>query len=271
MNQYADDSTLKPLTVNDLAAMKLRGEKITCLTAYDAGFSALIDKVGIDVMLVGDSLGMVIQGHDSTLPVTINDMVYHARCVSNARRRAFVIVDLPFMSYATTVIAAENAAKLMQIGGAQMIKLEGPRVEIVSFLVDQGIPVCGHLGLLPQLINQLGSYKVQGKEPADAAKIIADAHQLQQAGAGLLVLECVPAQLAREISAQLRIPVIGIGAGVDCDGQVLVLYDMLNIGIGKRPRFSRNFMQDAASIEDAIHAYHQSVKNSQFPGTEHSF
>ena len=271
MNQYACDSTIKPLTVNDLAAMKQRGEKISCLTAYDASFSALVDKVGVDLMLVGDSLGMVVQGHDTTLPVTINDMVYHTRCVSNARKRAFVIADLPFMSYATLDVAAKNAARLMQIGGAQMVKLEGPRVEIISFLVDQGIPVCGHLGLLPQLINQLGSYKVQGKEPADAARIMADAHQLQQAGAGLLVLECVPAVLAREISAQLSIPVIGIGAGVDCDGQVLVLYDMLNIGIGKRPRFSRNFMQDVASVEAAIHAYHQAVKQSQFPTTEHSF
>jgi len=223
------------------------------------------------MMLVGDSLGMVIQGHGTTLPVTIKDMVYHARCVSNARRRAFVIADLSFMSYTTPVVAAKNAARLMQIGGAQMVKLEGPRVEIISFLVDQGIPVCGHLGLLPQLINQLGSYKVQGKEPADATRIIADAHQLQQAGAGLLVLECVPAVLAREISAQLSIPVIGIGAGVDCDGQVLVLYDMLNIGIGKRPRFSKNFMQDVASIEAAIHAYHQAVKQSQFPTAKHSF
>jgi 3-methyl-2-oxobutanoate hydroxymethyltransferase len=271
MNQTTYDSTVKPLTVSDLAAMKQRGEKISCLTAYDASFSALIDKMGIDMMLVGDSLGMVIQGHETTLPVTINDMVYHTRCVSNARRRAFIIADLPFMSYTTPVVAAKNAARLMQIGGAQMVKLEGARVECVSFLVDQGIPVCGHLGLLPQLINQLGSYKVQGKEPADAARIIADAHQLQQAGAGLLVLECVPAALAREISAQLSIPVIGIGAGVDCDGQVLVLYDMLNIGIVKRPRFSRNFIQDAATIEAAIHAYHQAVKQSQFPTAEHSF
>jgi len=271
MNHYADNSTAKPLTVNDLAAMKLRGEKISCLTAYDASFSGLIDKVGVDMMLVGDSLGMVIQGHDTTLPVTVNDMVYHVRCVSNARRRAFIIADLPFMSYTTSVVAAKNAARLMQSGGAQMVKLEGPRVEIVSFLVDQGIPVCGHLGLLPQSINQLGSYKVQGKEPADAARIIADAHQLQKAGAGLLVLECVPSVLAREISAQLSIPVIGIGAGVDCDGQVLVLYDMLNIGVVKRPRFSKNFMQDAATVEAAINAYHHAVKQSQFPGPEHSF
>ena len=271
MNQTPYGSTIKPLTVNDLTAMKQRGEKITCLTAYDASFSALIDKAGIDMMLVGDSLGMVIQGHNTTLPVTIDDMVYHARCVSNARRRTFIIADLPFMSYATPVVAAKNAAKLMQIGGAQMVKLEGPRVDIVGFLVDQGIPVCGHLGLLPQLINQLGSYKVQGKNLADAEKIIADAHLLQQAGASLLVLECVPAALAGEISAQLSIPVIGIGAGVDCDGQVLVLYDMLNIGIVKRPRFSKNFMQDAVSIEAAIHAYHQAVKQSQFPSTEHTF
>jgi 3-methyl-2-oxobutanoate hydroxymethyltransferase len=271
MYQTPYDSTVKPLTVIDLTAMKQRGEKISCLTAYDASFSALIDKAGVDMMLVGDSLGMVVQGHDTTLPATIDDMVYHARCVSNARRRAFVIADLPFMSYPTPAVAAQNAARLMQIGGAQMVKLEGPRMEVVRFLVDQGIPVCGHLGLLPQLINQLGSYKVQGKKPADAAKMIADAHQLQQAGAGLLVLECVPAGLAREISAQLAIPVIGIGAGVDCDGQVLVLYDMLGIGISKRPRFSKNFMQAAASIEAAIQAYHQAVKQSKFPSAEHSF
>jgi 3-methyl-2-oxobutanoate hydroxymethyltransferase len=172
MNQYPSSSAVKPLSVTDLAAMKQRGEKITCLTAYDAGFSALIDKAGIDVMLVGDSLGMVIQGHDTTLPVTMNDMVYHTRCVSKARQRAFVIADLPFMSYATPVIAAKNAARLIQVWGAQMVKLEGPRIDCVSFLVDQGIPVCGHLGLLPQSINQLGSYKVQGKERAAAEKCL---------------------------------------------------------------------------------------------------
>lgn len=271
MNSYSSQATLQPLSIIDLAAMKQRGEKISCLTAYDAGFSALIDKVGIDMMLVGDSLGMVIQGHDTTLPVTIRDMVYHARCVSNVRRRAFIIADLPFMSYTTPVIAAKNAAKLMQLGGAQMVKLEGPRIDCVSFLADQGIPVCGHLGLLPQSINQLGRYKVQGKDRAAAEKMLVDAHQLQQAGAGLLLLECVPAVLAKEISSQLTIPVIGIGAGVDCDGQVLVLYDMLNIGTGKRPRFSRNFMSDAANIEEAINAYHQAVKESLFPAAEHSF
>jgi 3-methyl-2-oxobutanoate hydroxymethyltransferase len=271
MNQYSSAARLKPLSITDLAAMKQRGEKISCLTAYDASFSALIDKVGVDMMLVGDSLGMVIQGHDSTLPATIRDMVYHARCVSRARQRAFIVADLPFMTYATPVMTAKNAAKLIQLGGAQMIKLEGSRVECVSFLVDQGIPVCGHLGLLPQSINLTGGYKIQGREQAAAEKMMADAERLQQAGAGLLVLECVPATLAKDISTLLRIPVIGIGAGVECDGQVLVLYDMLNIGTGKRPRFSRDFISDVVNIEEAIKAYHQAVKQSLFPTAEHSF
>lgn len=262
---------IKPLSINDLSAMKRRGEKITCLTAYDASFSALIDKVGIDMILVGDSLGMTIQGHSTTLPVTINDMVYHARCVTQVRQRAFVIADLPFMAYHNTAIAAENAAKLMQAGGVQMVKLEGARVDIISFLVDQGIPVCGHLGLLPQSINQLGGYLVQGKETPAAEKILNDALELQQAGATALVLECIPASLAKSITAQLQIPVIGIGAGVNCDGQVLVLQDLLNISPGKRPRFSKDFMQGADSIEAAILAYHQAVKRGLFPTAEHSF
>jgi 3-methyl-2-oxobutanoate hydroxymethyltransferase len=265
------DKPIKPLTVNDLTAMKRRGEKISCLTAYDAGFSAVIDKVGVDMMLVGDSLGMVIQGHASTVPVMISDMVYHTRCVSHARQRAFVIADLPFLSYTTPVAAAKNAAKLMQQGGAQMVKLEGARLDCVSFLADQGVPVCGHLGLLPQSINYVGEYKVQGKDHADAEKIIDDAIKLEQAGAQCLVLECVPAELAKQISSQLVIPVIGIGAGIDCDGQVLVLYDMLDIGLGKRPRFTKNFMPESGSIEAAIAAYHQAVKQGQFPTLEHSF
>ncbi|MDO9104163.1 MAG: 3-methyl-2-oxobutanoate hydroxymethyltransferase [Methylovulum sp.] len=264
-------STVKPLSVHSLADMKQRGEKISCLTAYDASFSALIDHIGVDIMLVGDSLGMTIQGHGTTLPVTITDMVYHTRCVSHARQRAYVIADLPFMSYSTPVIAAKNAAKLMQLGGAQMVKLEGTRPDIVSFLVEQGVPVCGHLGLLPQHINQLGRYAVQGKNRIDAEKMIADALRLEQSGAALLVLECVPASLGKEISLQLGIPVIGIGAGVDCDGQVLVLQDMLNIGTGKRPRFSKDFMQHAVSIEAAISAYHEAVKQSLFPTLDHSF
>jgi len=251
--------------------MKVQGEKISCLTAYDASFSALIDKVGVDVILVGDSLGMVIQGQSTTVPVLMEDMVYHTRCVSRGRQRAFVIADLPFLAYATPTAAAENAARLMQVGGAQMVKLEGARPELVSFLTEQGVPVCGHLGLLPQSINRFGGYKVQGRAQADADKIMKDAVVLENAGASLLVLECIPAVLAQEISHRLAIPVIGIGAGPDCDGQVLVLYDVLNIGVGKRPRFSRDFMQGALNIETAIHNYHQAVKQAEFPAAEHSF
>lgn len=260
----------KTLSIHDLATLKRQGEKIACLTAYDASFSALIDNADIEVMLVGDSLGMVVQGRDSTLAVTLDEMVYHTRCVSAARRRAFVIADMPFLTYPDPLGAAHNAAKLMQ-AGAQMVKLEGARFEVVRFLVDQGIPVCGHLGLLPQSINRLGGYKVQGVEPSDADQISADAQKLQEAGATLLVLECVPAKLAAEISMQLAIPVIGIGAGVNCDGQVLVLYDMLDIGIGKRPRFSMNFMQPPVSIAEALSNYRQAVKERRFPTLEHSF
>jgi len=260
----------KPLSIHDLAAMKRQGEKIACLTAYDASFSALIDAAGIEMMLVGDSLGMVFQGQASTLTVTLDDMIYHTRCVAAARRRAFVIADLPFLTYPYPLGAAVNAAKLMR-AGAQMVKLEGARFEVARFLVDQGIPVCGHLGLQPQSINRLGGYKVQGVEAADADKIISDAQKLQEAGVSLLVLECVPAKLAAEISAQLAIPVIGIGAGVDCDGQVLVLYDMLDIGVGKRPRFSMNFMQPPVAIAEALSNYRQAVKERRFPALEHSF
>ncbi|MCF7987296.1 MAG: 3-methyl-2-oxobutanoate hydroxymethyltransferase [Methylovulum sp.] len=261
----------KPLTLSDFVRMKQCGEKISCLTAYDASFSAVMDRVGIDIMLVGDSLGMTIQGHLSTLPVTVADMVYHTRCVTHVKQRAFVIADLPFMSYPTPVIAANNAAKLMQSGGAQMVKIEGAQVEIVRSLVNQGIPVCGHLGLLPQHINQLGGYRVQGKEPKEAEQMLNAAKQLEQSGAALLVLECVPAKLAKEISLQLAIPVIGIGAGIDCDGQILVLHDVLNIGLAKRPRFSKDFLQQAGSIEAAISAFHHAVKQSQFPTLDHSF
>jgi 3-methyl-2-oxobutanoate hydroxymethyltransferase len=260
----------KPLSVHDLAAMKRQGEKIACLTAYDASFSALIDQAGIDVMLVGDSLGMVVQGQVSTLQVTLEDMVYHTRWVAAARRRAFVIADMPFLTYPDPLGAAMNAAKLMQ-AGAQMVKLEGARFDVVRFLVDQGIPVCGHLGLLPQSINRLGGYKVQGIEPSEADKILVDSQQLEEAGAALLVLECVPAKLAAAISARLSIPVIGIGAGADCDGQVLVLYDMLDIGIGKRPRFSMNFMQPPVAVAEALGNYRAAVKELRFPTQEHSF
>lgn len=271
MAQYPLTSPVKSLTVPDLAAMKRNGEKISCLTAYDASFSSILDQAGVDILLVGDSLGMVVQGHVSTIPVSIEDMVYHTSCVERARKRAFVVSDLPFMSYATPAAAAESAAKLLQEGGAQMVKLEGPRFEVVRFLVDQGVPVCGHLGLLPQSINQLGSYRVQGKGNEEASKIIDDALKLEQAGASLLVLECIPSALAGKITGQLQIPVIGIGAGPDCDGQVLVLYDMLGISAGKTPRFSRNYLQNAASVEMAVESYVDEIKSGAFPAPEHCF
>jgi 3-methyl-2-oxobutanoate hydroxymethyltransferase len=269
MNLYA--APLKALTIRDLQQMKQRSEKISCLTAYDASFSRLLDMTGIDVMLVGDSLGMVIQGHSTTLPVSISDMVYHCRHVAQTRKRAFVIADLPFASYATPEQALQSSARLMQEGMAQMVKLEGAKTEVIRFLVNQGIPVCGHLGLLPQSVNCIGGYKLQGRDAEQAEAILADALNIEKAGAGLLVLECVPAELAAEITRQLTIPVIGIGAGVSCDGQVLVLYDMLNISMGNRPRFSKNFMSGAESISDAVQRYHQAVKSMQFPGSEHSY
>ena len=264
-------STFNTLTLNDLAEMKQRGEKISCLTAYDSSFSALIDSIGIDVILVGDSLGMAIQGQKTTLPVTLTDMIYHSRCVSSSAERAFIIADLPFMTYPTPTTAAENAARLVQEGGVHMIKLEGAKTDIIRFISEQGIPVCGHLGLLPQHINRIGRYTVQGKTPIDAKTILADAQSVQQAGASLLILECVPCELAKTISQQLTIPVIGIGAGPDCDGQVLVLYDMLNIGIHKLPRFAKDFLAETGSIKAAILAYHQEVKQSLFPTLSHSF
>ncbi len=266
-----DTKSIQTLSILDLFAMKQRGEKISCLTAYDASFSQLIDSQGIDIMLVGDSLGMVIQGQKTTVPVTIDEMVYHTQCVVTARQRAFVIADLPFLTYTRPEIALKNAAKLMQKSAAQMVKLEGAHTEIIKFLVNFGVPVCGHLGLLPQSINQLGTYKVQGKNLQDAEKIIADAKKIEQAGASILVLECIPSELATSISKNLKIPVIGIGAGVGCDGQVLVLYDMLGISMGQQPRFTKNFMETASDIKEAIQQFHQAVKKSEFPAAEHCY
>lgn len=250
--------------------MKRQGQKITCLTVYDASFSRLLDEVGIDVMLVGDSLGMVIQGHSTTLPVTLNEMVYHTRCVSVARRRSWLISDLPFMSYSSVPAALASAARLMQEGGANMVKLEGGRVreEVVHSLVCEGIPVCAHLGLTPQSIHQIGGFRVQGRDDETARRMVEDAEILQQAGAGLLVLECVPEALAGEISRRLSIPTIGIGAGVNCDGQVLVLYDMLGISQGEGPRFSRNFMSGQDDIPGAVQRYIAAVREKEFPTSD---
>ena len=260
-------------TIPGLAAMKAHGEKIAVLTAYDALFARLLDEAGVDVILVGDSLGMVIQGHGTTLQTSLDDMLYHTRCVARGATQALVVADLPFMSYPTPEKAADSAACLIREGGARMVKLEGgrSRVETVRFLTEQSIPVCGHLGLLPQSIHQLGGYHVQGRDAQAAQALLEDALLLQDAGAGMLVLECVPSLLAEEVSRALRIPVIGIGAGPSCDGQVLVLHDMLGLGFGKRPRFVRDFMADSPNIASAVRAYVAAVKEGKFPSEEHGF
>ncbi|MFK5971484.1 MAG: 3-methyl-2-oxobutanoate hydroxymethyltransferase [Candidatus Marithrix sp.] len=256
----------------NLDKFKQNGEKITCLTAYDASFASIIDQAGIDVLLVGDSLGMVVQGQASTVPVTIDDMIYHCQLVARARQKSLLIVDMPFMSYSTPEIAFEAAARLMREGQAQMVKLEGAWVaETIEMLVERGIPVCGHLGLTPQSVYTLGGYRVQGRDEEDAQRLKEEALLLQSAGASLIVLECLPGKLAAEITTSLRIPTIGIGAGKDCDGQVLVLYDILGITIGKIPSFSKDFLQETGSIATAISAFIQAVKNGTFPTPEHTF
>jgi len=253
--------------------MKAEHNKIAVLTAYDASFSHALEQAGVDVILVGDSLGMVIQGQESTLPVTIDDMVYHTQNVVRGSEKVFVIADMPFMSYANAEQAIQNAACLMAEGGAQMVKLEGGAVvaDTVKQLTERGIPVCAHLGLLPQSVHRLGGYRVQGRDAEDAEQLIRDAQTLQDVGADMLVLECVPADLAARITAIVDIPVIGIGAGKDCDGQVLVLYDMLGLTPGKRPRFSHDFLADTGAIPAAISKYVQDVKSGQFPQAEQQY
>jgi 3-methyl-2-oxobutanoate hydroxymethyltransferase len=253
--------------------MKAKQQKIAALTAYDASFSYAMEQAGVDMILVGDSLGMVVQGQESTLPVSVNDMVYHTANVVRGSESVFVVADLPFMSYANVDQAISNAARLMAEGGAQMVKLEGGHIveDIVYQLAKRGIPVCAHLGLLPQSVHRLGGYRVQGREQQQAEQILTDALSLQKAGADMLVLECVPAQLAKQITEQLTIPVIGIGAGVDCDGQVLVVYDMLGLTPGKRPRFSHDFLADSGSIQAAFSQYVAEVKSSQFPSPQQQF
>lgn len=260
-------------TLSKLQALRDSGEKIAVLTCYDASFAALLEAQGVDVLLVGDSLGMVLQGHETTLPVTIADMIYHTACVARGAQQAFVITDMPFGT--SQVSPRETFAYAVQLmaAGAQMVKLEGgaEMVETVKFLTSRGVPVCAHIGLTPQSVHQLGGYKVQGKTSAAAAKLLADALLLQEAGAGLLLMEAVPAVLAGEITAQLRIPTIGIGAGVDCSGQVLVLHDMLGIYPGKKARFVKDFMVGAGSVANAVAAYVSAVKSVRFPAAEHSF
>lgn len=261
------------VTTASLMQMKQRGEKIAVLTSYDASFTSRIEDAGVEVILVGDSLGMVIQGQESTLPVDVEEMVYHTRCVARARRNALLIADMPFMSYSSAQQALQTAGRLMKDGGAHMVKLEGgnTQVEAVRQLTANGIPVCAHLGLLPQSVHKLGGYRVQGRDDESARIMKEEALALEQAGAQMLVLECVPTQLAREISQELAIPVIGIGAGPDCDGQVLVLYDMLGITPRNMPRFSRDFLKDTGTVPAALQAYVKAVKDGSFPATEHSF
>ncbi|MGH8120404.1 MAG: 3-methyl-2-oxobutanoate hydroxymethyltransferase [Gammaproteobacteria bacterium] len=260
------------VTLTELGMMKKDGRKIACLTAYDAGFSRILDEAGVDAVLVGDSLGMVLQGNATTLGVTVADMIYHARMVANACRRAMIIVDMPFMSYATPARALGNAARLVSEGGAEIVKLEGGAVmaDSINHLHAQGIAVCAHLGLTPQSIHKLGGYHVQGREQTEAERMQNDAKILAAAGASLLVLECVPPELARDITRQLSIPVIGIGAGAECDGQVLVLYDILGI-TERQPRFSQNFLQSATSIQSAVRNYVTAVKAGAFPAQSRHF
>lgn len=261
--------SVSPISVATLADMKSKGERIACLTCYDASFARLLDAAGVDVMLVGDSLGMVLQGHRTTVPVTIDQMAYHAACVSRGRERALLVVDLPFLACATPDRAMMSTGRLMQEGGADVVKLEGgaPMLETVRRLTEQGVPVCAHLGLLPQSVHRLGGYRFQGRDHASAEAIRHDAIAMQEAGASLLVLECVPAALAAEIAVTLTIPVIGIGAGADCDGQVLVVYDMLGLNLGRVPRFSRNFMAGRGAVVDAVGDYVKAVKSKEFPGS----
>jgi len=261
------------VTAPRLREMKVRGEKIVMLTAYDASFAAQCDAAGVDIVLVGDSLGMVVQGHASTLPVTLDQVVYHSAAVARTAGRALVLTDLPFMTFRDADIALASAHRLMAEGGAAMVKVEGAGyvLEVIQALVERQIPVCAHLGLTPQSVHAFGGYKVQGKSKVAAERLLDEAIAVQKAGASLLVLECIPADLAAQITRELRIPTIGIGAGVDCDGQVLVLYDMLGLTHGKKPRFSKDFLAGENSIEGAIRAYVNAVKKATFPAAEHSF
>jgi 3-methyl-2-oxobutanoate hydroxymethyltransferase len=265
---------MSAVTISTLGRMKREGEKIAVLTVYDYSFAAAVDAAGVDVALVGDSLGNVIQGQTSTLPVSLDDMVYHCRCVSRGLDRAMLVGDLPFMSYQVNAeTALRSAGRLMQEGGAHVVKLEGGVVmaDTVRFLVERGVPVCGHVGLTPQSVNQLGGYRVQGRDEASAARVREGALALQQAGASLIVLEAMPASLATSITEELTIPTIGIGAGPACDGQVLVLYDMLGIYPRPSPKFCKDFLAGQGSVAAALKTYVDEVKSGEFPAAEHSY
>jgi 3-methyl-2-oxobutanoate hydroxymethyltransferase len=262
-----------PVNVSTLRKMKADGEPIACLTAYDASYAVLVDAAGTDLVLVGDSLGMVIQGHDTTVPVTVDDIVYHCRAVARGLRRAFLVADMPFMSYTEPGQALDNAVRLMQEGGAMMVKLEGgdDQVQIVEHLARHDIPVCAHLGLKPQSVHKIGGFKVQGREPDKAQEMIESARRLQDAGADIVLLECVPNEVAQAVTESLAVPVIGIGAGPFVDGQILVLYDILDITQGRTPRFVKNFQQGCDSPLAALQSFVRAVKEKKYPEAEHCF
>jgi 3-methyl-2-oxobutanoate hydroxymethyltransferase len=262
-----------PVNIGTLAQMKQDGEAIACLTAYDASFSVLVDAARTDLVLVGDSLGMVIQGHDTTVPVQVDDIIYHCRAVARGLRRAFLVADMPFMSYRSSDQALDNAVRMMQEGGAMMIKLEGgdDQVDIVTHLARHDIPVCAHLGLKPQSVHKIGGFKVQGREPGQAQAMVNSAKRLQDAGADIVLLDCVPNEVGLATREALDVPVIGIGAGPNVDGQILVLYDILNITYGRTPRFVKNFQQGHDSPLAAIEAYVRAVKERSYPAPEHCF
>jgi 3-methyl-2-oxobutanoate hydroxymethyltransferase len=267
------DSARPPVTLSTLAQMKARGEKIASLTAYDASFAALLDDAGVDVVLVGDSLGMVIQGHDTTVSVTMDQMVYHCAAAARGIQRSFLIADLPFMSYHSRDLALANSVRLMQEGGARMVKLESGKgqLDIVQYLADHDIAVCAHLGLKPQSVHKTGGFRVQGRETEAAERMLEDAVALESVGADLVLLECIPSELGRTITQAVKVPVIGIGAGPATDGQILVLYDILDITAGRKPRFVRNFMAESASPQAAVLRYVADVKSGAYPGPEHCF
>jgi len=262
----------KAVTVPTLQTMRGAGTKIGVLTCYDASFAALMDRCEVDIILIGDSLGNVVQGHSTTLPVSLADMAYHTACVARGNKTALLVADLPFGTYGTVQSAYDNAVTLMR-AGAQMVKLEGGAwlIDTVRFLTERGIPVFAHLGLTPQSVHQLGGFKVQGKTTEAAAQLKAEASALQAAGASLLLLEAIPAALGREVTELLDIPTIGIGAGPDCSGQVLVMHDMLGVFPGRKARFVRDFMQGRTSIEEAIRAFMKAVRDGSFPGPDNCF
>ncbi|MBV6417247.1 MAG: 3-methyl-2-oxobutanoate hydroxymethyltransferase [Steroidobacteraceae bacterium] len=267
------DSARVPVSLSTLDKMKREREKIACLTCYDASFAVLLDIADVDVILVGDSLGMVIQGHDTTVPVTMDDIVYHCRAVSRGVHRPFLMADLPFMSYPSKERALENSVRLMQEGGAEMVKLESGagQIEIVEFLAKHDIAVCAHLGLKPQSVHKTGGFRVQGRGEQAARRMLESAKALEAAGADIILLECIPNELGAEITAALEVPVIGIGAGPATDGQILVLYDILDITSGRKPRFVRNFMEGAGNNLEAARAYVRAVRDGSYPGREHGF